>query len=192
MNRFKILIIASFGVAAFSAMSVIAETKYKPTVKADVGLYPNDFGSTTINVSHYPPKMKLYYQVFSKKCQACHTIARPINSQFLELTQGEIEKAKKTQPELFKAGNNIVEPEEKIWSRYVHRMMSKPGCPVGDDGKKIWEFLVFDSKQRKMGKGFESWAANRKKLLADFVKLYPKQYQTLVKNGSLKPVSGGK
>jgi hypothetical protein len=192
MNRLKILVVALLGVAALEAVSAVAAPKYKPTVKADVGLYPNDFGPSEIDVSHYPPKMKLYYQVFSKKCQACHTIARPINSQFLELTDQEISAMKKTQPEIFKAGPDIVKPEEKIWSRYVHRMMSKPGCPVGDDGKKIWEFLVFDSKQRKMGQGFKSWAANRTKLLADFVKLYPKQYQSLVKNGFLAPVSGGK
>lgn len=187
MNRLKLLIVS---LAAFTALSAVAAAKYKPTVKADVGLYPNDFGPTTIDVSHYPPKMKLYYKVFSQKCQACHTIARPINSQFLELSEDEIEAAKKTQPALFKVGTNIVKPEAKIWSRYVHRMMSKPGCPVGADGKKIWEFLVFDSKQRKMGKGFQSWVSNRTKLLNDFKKLYPKDYANLVKNGSLQPLKG--
>lgn len=189
MNRLKVLVVTFLAV---SFVAVVASAKYKPTVKADVGLYPNDFGPTTIDVSHYPPKMKLYYKVFSQKCQACHTIARPINSQFLELSDADIATAKKAQPELFKVGTNIVKAEPKIWSRYVHRMMSKPGCPVGADGKKIWEFLVFDSKQRKMGKGFKSWVSNRTKLLNNFKKLYPKAYDTLVKNGSLQPIGGGK
>lgn len=187
MNRLKIFAMSLIAVLAVAAA---ASAKYKPTVKADVGIYPNDFGPTTIDVSHYPPKMKLYYKVFSQKCQACHTIARPINSQFLELTADEIAAAKKTQPEIFKVGPNIIKAEPKIWSRYVHRMMSKPGCPVKQDGKKIWEFLVFDSKQRKMGKNLKSWIANRTKLLNNFKKLYPKDYQHLVSNGSLQPIGG--
>ena len=101
MNRLKIIAVSLLAVLA---VATAASAKYKPTVKADVGIYPNDFGATTIDVSHYPPKMKLYYKVFSQKCQACHTIARPINSQFLELTADEIAAAKKTQPEIFKVG----------------------------------------------------------------------------------------
>ena len=92
MNRLKVFAVSLIAVLSVAA---VASAKYKPTVKADVGIYPNDFGPTTIDVSHYPPKMKLYYKVFSQKCQACHTIARPINSQFLELTDAEMAAAKK-------------------------------------------------------------------------------------------------
>jgi hypothetical protein len=39
-------------------------------------------------------------------------------------------------------------PDE--WSRYVKRMMRKPGSGIDSaDGKKIFEFLVYDSSVRK-------------------------------------------
>lgn len=64
------------------------------------GLYPNDFGPAEIDVTAYPKEQRLAYKVFAFKCQACHTIARPINSQFLELTAAEIAKAQRDEPEL--------------------------------------------------------------------------------------------
>ena len=39
-------------------------------------------------------------------------------------------------------------PDE--WSRYIKRMMHKPGSGISaGDGKKIYEFLVYDSSERK-------------------------------------------
>jgi hypothetical protein len=39
-------------------------------------------------------------------------------------------------------------PDE--WSRYLHRMMSKPGSGIdGGSGAKIYDFLVYDSSVRK-------------------------------------------
>jgi hypothetical protein len=61
--------------------------------------------------------------VFSQKCSQCHKLSRPINSDYAL-------------------------PDE--WSRYIHRMMNKPGSGIGPgDGKKIYEFLVYDSNIRK-------------------------------------------
>ena len=61
--------------------------------------------------------------MFSQKCSQCHKLSRPINSDF-------------------------VLPDE--WSRYVHRMMSKPGSGIdGSSGAKIYDFLVYDSSVRK-------------------------------------------
>jgi hypothetical protein len=80
-------------------------------------------GPATINVSGYPASLQGYYQVFSQKCSQCHKLSRPINSDYAL-------------------------PDE--WSRYIHRMMSKPGSGIGaGEGKEIYDFLVYDSSVRK-------------------------------------------
>jgi hypothetical protein len=80
-------------------------------------------GPASVDVSKYPDAIKEGYQVFSEKCSQCHKLSRPINSDYAL-------------------------PEE--WSRYVKRMMHKPGSGIGTgDGKKIFEFLAYDSSVRK-------------------------------------------
>jgi hypothetical protein len=80
-------------------------------------------GPATIDVSKYPDGIKENYEVFSTKCTQCHKLSRPINSDYAL-------------------------PEE--WSRYIKRMMYKPGSGIGaGDGKKIFDFLVYDSSIRK-------------------------------------------
>lgn len=80
-------------------------------------------GPAMINVSKYPQAIQGYYQVFSQKCSQCHKLSRPINSDYAL-------------------------PDE--WSRYIHRMMSKPGSGIGAaEGKEIYDFLVYDSSVRK-------------------------------------------
>jgi hypothetical protein len=145
---------------------------------ANYGFFPNDLGSPEIDVSGYPKEMRQSYKVFAFKCAACHTIARPINSQFLELTEDEIKKAKTDDPELFK-DDKIIHPEPMVWNRYVKRMMSKPGCPVGAAGKQIYEFLVFDSKTRKTGDNGKAFRENRAHLLKDFKEKYPDAYKSV-------------
>jgi hypothetical protein len=80
-------------------------------------------GPATINISKYPSGIQENYALFSQKCSQCHKLSRPINSDYAL-------------------------PDE--WSRYIHRMMNKPGSGIGaGDGKKIYEFLVYDSSVRK-------------------------------------------
>jgi len=80
-------------------------------------------GPATIDVSKYPDGIKENYEVFSTKCSQCHKLSRPINSDYAL-------------------------PDE--WSRYIKRMMYKPGSNISaGDGKKIYEFLVYDSSIRK-------------------------------------------
>jgi hypothetical protein len=82
-----------------------------------------DKGPATINVSKYPSGIQQDYEVFTQKCSQCHKLSRPINSDF-------------------------VLPDE--WSRYIHRMMSKPGSGIDSgSGAKIYDFLVYDSSTRK-------------------------------------------
>jgi cytochrome c5 len=83
---------------------------------------PQDKGPDKINVSAYPAPQQAAYKLFSTKCSKCHTIARPINTM---MTRDE-------------------------WSRYVKRMMHKPNSGISDNqGKQIFEFLVFDQTERK-------------------------------------------
>src|SRR3974377_1127729 len=80
-------------------------------------------GPATVDVSKYPDGIKENYETFSQKCSQCHKLSRPINSDYAL-------------------------PDE--WSRYIKRMMHKPGSGISNaDGKKIYEFLVYDSSVRK-------------------------------------------
>ena len=80
-------------------------------------------GPATIDTSKYPDGVKENYEVFSQKCSQCHKLSRPINSDYAL-------------------------PDE--WSRYIKRMMHKPGSGISAaDGKKIYDFLVYDSSVRK-------------------------------------------
>lgn len=169
-------------------LPVLCAAQTPPSSAAQpAGLYPNDFGPADIDVSSYPKEMKQNYRLFAFKCAACHTIARPINSQFVELNDDEIKKAEADQPEIFKDAL-IWRVEPMIWSRNVRGMMSKPGCPVGkEDGKKIWEFLVYDAKARKIGANAAAWRRQRVRLVRDFYEKYPAAYKQLF--GSAPPPS---
>ena len=80
-------------------------------------------GPATIDISKYPQGIQENYEAFSTKCTQCHKLSRPINSDYAL-------------------------PEE--WSRYIKRMMHKPGSGISaGDGKKIFEFLAYDSSIRK-------------------------------------------
>ena len=100
---------------------VAAQEKEEPL---DPRILKYDKGPTKIDVSKYPPDMQKKYALFTKKCSSCHTIARPINCDYAL---------------------------EEEWDRYIHRMMRKAGPSLisPDDGKQIFEFLVYDSKTRK-------------------------------------------
>ena len=176
------LVVLSFFV---SGKVFAQDTKKGKTKKAEASLtkvtdlYPNDMGPAEIDVSGYPKEHRQAYRVFTFKCAACHTIARPINSQFLELTAAEIAKAKKDDPELFK-DPKLTMPEEMVWNRYVKRMMSKAGCPVKkEDGKPIWEFLVYDSKIRKTGENGKEFRKARAQLLHEFKEHHPDGYERI-------------
>ena len=92
-----------------------------PETKARVERFEK--GPATINVSKYPSGIQANYQVFSEKCSQCHKLSRPINSDYAV-------------------------PDE--WSRYIKRMMNKPGSGIrSGEGKKIYDFLVYDSSVRK-------------------------------------------
>lgn len=100
---------------------VRAEDQLDPETKARVERFEK--GPQTIDVSKYPDGIKENYEVFQQKCTQCHKLSRPINSDYAT-------------------------PDE--WSRYIKRMMHKPGSGISSaEGKKIYDFLVYDSSIRK-------------------------------------------
>lgn len=118
-------------VPALLAALVVASAIHAGTAWGDAPQTPEqkahlqklDAGSKKIDVSKYPLEQKTAYGVFVKKCSKCHTIARPINSDF-------------------------VLPAE--WQRYIKRMMYKPNSEMSEkDGKAIYQFLVYDASVRK-------------------------------------------
>jgi hypothetical protein len=107
--------------ALFGAGAVQADDPLDAATKARVDQF--DKGPGTIDVSKYPDKLQDYYQVFAQKCSQCHKINRPINSDY-------------------------VLPDE--WSRYIKRMMYKPGSNISSsEAKNIYDFLAYDSSVRK-------------------------------------------
>ena len=116
--------IAVLGLAIAAAAALIARAADEPLdaeTKARVERFEK--GPATVDVSKYPDGIKENYEVFSTKCSQCHKLSRPINSDYAI-------------------------PEE--WSRYIKRMMRKPGSGISTgDGKKIFGFLAYDSSVRK-------------------------------------------
>ena len=120
--KIHITVTLGLAVAAASVMFArAAEEQLDPETKARVERFEK--GPATIDVSKYPDGIKDRYELFSQKCTQCHKLSRPINSDYAL-------------------------PEE--WSRYIKRMMYKPGSGISaGDGKKIFEFLAYDSSVRK-------------------------------------------
>ena len=112
----------ALGAAAMLALGVaVATPAEKEPLDPRIAAY--DKGPAKIDVSKYPPDMQARYKVLTVKCAKCHTIARVINCEF------------------------ALEDE---WERYIKRMMRKAGTLISpDEGKQIFEFVVYDSKIRK-------------------------------------------
>ncbi len=141
--------------------------------------YPNDSGPATIDVSGYPAEMQGAYKLFARRCAACHTLARPINSQFLEIPVLEQGAARTSEPELF-VDPRVISVGEDLWKSYVKRMTARKGSPVKwAEGRRIWTFLVYDSSRRKRGAAGAAWRAARLKLVEDFRVAQPERYRAL-------------
>jgi hypothetical protein len=120
-QKFNVFLLGVAALALFGAGMARAEDQLDAETKARVDRFEK--GPATIDVSKYPDGIKDNYEVFSTKCTQCHKLSRPINSDYAV-------------------------PDE--WSRYIKRMMHKPGSGISSaDGKKIYEFLVYDSSIHK-------------------------------------------
>lgn len=171
--------------APVTAVPAAAEVSEKD--KALAHPYPNDLGPATLPAD-YVASLGAHqkgYELLTKRCAQCHTAARPLNSRFVEVSEAELAALKKTSPALL-AEKSVRQVETGIWNRYVKRMMSKPGCDIAKaEGKLIWEFLVYDGVQRKLGANAAAWETHRKKLLAEFKSKHPARYEELSAAGDL-------
>jgi hypothetical protein len=122
MSRNRVLAIVVLGVMAGPVLAAVGRGQEKePPLDPRIAAY--DKGPAKIDVSKYTKDMQDRYKVFSVKCSKCHTLARPINSDY------------------------VLDDE---WERYVKRMMRNAGTFISaDEGKLIYEFLTYDSKIRK-------------------------------------------
>ena len=122
MSRKRVLTMVLLGALAGPVLAAVVRGQEKePPLDPRIAAY--DKGPAKIDVSKYPKDMQDRYKIFSVKCVKCHTLARPINSDY------------------------VLEDE---WERYVKRMMRNAGTFISaDEGKQIYEFLVYDSKIRK-------------------------------------------
>ena len=120
--KIKLLLALGLGLGAGTYnIGRAAEETLDAATKARVERFEK--GPATIDVSKYPQGIQENYEVFSQKCSQCHKLSRPINSDYAL-------------------------PDE--WSRYIKRMMYKPGSGISSgEGKKIYEFLVYDASVRK-------------------------------------------
>ena len=179
MKKFLVFVVC---IAIGTVSALRAETKTAAELEKEKALanpYPNDLGPDKIDVSGYNPEQQAGYKLLLDKCSRCHTPSRPLNSQFLQLKAEEQAKIKSSNPEIFK-DKLVWQVEDAVWQRYVKRMMTKPGCAInGADAKKIFYFLVEDSKRRKTGANAKAWADHRRKLLAQFKEKYPARYKEL-------------
>lgn len=162
-----LLLAAGLSLAADDRVAV-RSTAQKPPA------FAGDLGPSEIDVSGYPDRMqRIYRQNFQKNCAVCHSPARALNSEFLELNDSELAKLKRAHPDLL-AAPAVIRADKDIWKRYIKRMKMRPPCcgvcPVmtHEESKEIWEFLVYDSKARKTGKRADEWQKHRRALLQRF------------------------
>ena len=122
MKKITVFLLGATALAFFGAGVARAEDQpLDAETKARVERFEK--GPQTIDVSKYPDGIKENYEVFSTKCTQCHKLSRPINSDYAT-------------------------PDE--WSRYIKRMMHKPGSGISNgEGKQIYEFLAYDASIRK-------------------------------------------
>src|SRR5665213_2498479 len=120
-HKFTSILLGVAALALVATGAARAQAPLDPETKARVERFEK--GPATVDVSKYPQAIQDNYELFSHKCSQCHKLSRPINSDYAL-------------------------PDE--WSRYIKRMMYKPGSNIsGDDAKKIYDFLVYDSSVRK-------------------------------------------
>jgi len=117
ISRVMLLVMAAVPFAGNALWTVEAQQSPAPRIAAA------DNGPSKIDVSSYPPEMQKTYQLFTKKCGLCHSVARVINSDYV--LEGD-------------------------WEADVHNMAARAGKLINPtDAQQIYEFLVYDSKIRK-------------------------------------------
>lgn len=167
-NAFFKLVILIFGLFLTSCKKIedeksVLTSRFSPTQLSAHFSY--DLGSATVDVASYPLNIQENYKLFLAVCSSCHTSSRPLNSPYVKAYD---------------------------WKRFVKRMHIKMGSQgyalEPKEEKRIVEFLVYDSKIRKIDKKFEFEAKaqelsklfqevskERERLLEEKTKVLPKK-----------------
>ena len=93
----------------------------------------------------------------------------------------ELPALARQEPEIFR-DDPIWRISEIVWSGYLQKMYGKPGSIIRirpTEVDRILEFLVYDSKVRKMGPHREAWRTQRGKLVQVFRRTHPRRYDEL-------------
>ncbi len=145
--------------------------------------FANDIGPSEIDVSDYPARMQaIYREKFLPLCSVCHGAARAVNAEFLEMDESSLSGLRRDHPGLL-SDPQVLRADKDVWKRYIKRMKMRPpccgACPVmtQEDSKDVWEFLVYDSIQRKTGPRAGEWQKRRRELLEEFARRYPQKYK---------------
>ena len=154
MKKSHVLCLVLTGACAATLIVAVRAAEEEVQALSKEQLAQFDKGPSSIDVSVYPAGLQENYPIFRQKCSVCHTLARPINCQFAL-------------------------PDE--WSRYIKRMMHKPGSNISpSQAKKIYEFLAYDSSVRKKALFDEKYAkadaaakADADARLKDILAAYP-------------------
>jgi hypothetical protein len=180
-RRLRIMMLAASITMAFSPRAGSIQGSAEGPGGPD---FPNDDGPAQVDVTAYPQEIQADYRIFARRCSQCHTLARAINSQNLQLSPDEQKAAKLAEPDIFK-DEKIWRISEVTWTGYVGKMFGKPGSIIRTrpaELDQIIEFLVYDSKARKTGAQRAAWRAQRQKLLDDFRETHPARYRQLFGN----------
>lgn len=205
MNRKYLGIIAALSIVGMLSFSIPASAKTPAELEKEKAMqnpYPNDYGPEKLDdavIKGYPADKQAGYKLLLQRCSQCHTPRRPLNSRFVEPDAGAgvtpanrdakegavVAKWKSEHPEWFKS-SGVWQIEPGIWSRYVKRMLNKPGCGksaggqmTAEEAKKIYEFLVYDGQRRKLGDNAASWKTHREQLIEKLKAENPKRYDEL-------------
>lgn len=91
-------------------------------------LYYSDLGPDAVDVSGYPAQQRYNYEIFSRQCSRCHTLARAINSPVQSRTYWHFHAARMS----------------------LHSRFRRAGPIPPDEMKAILDFLEYDARVRKI------------------------------------------
>jgi hypothetical protein len=108
------------------------EVPQAPPERRAAALFYSDLGADTVDVSAYPPEIKRDYEIYTKVCSSCHTLARSINSPYVG---------------------------RAWWEFYLASMRMRAhfhGRPLSnEDLGSVLDFLEHDANKRKAGRAAE-------------------------------------
>ncbi len=147
---------------------VVAKSSRPPAAavpERDV-LYYSHLGPDTIDVSRYPSKQQYQYQVFSRVCSQCHTLARAINAPKVGRSYWEFYLARM-----------------RLYSRFARQPVS------AQEKDAILDFLDYDTRERKVKRSaqFEALTRELKKRYDALVEKRLRGFQTQPQPQILRP-----